>query len=542
VAPLLGSTIPRVYTPPLVTGPAGPCGCGCALTPETTVGFAVVTFALEILGITLLPWQRWLLIHALELLPDGTFRFRTVVVLVARQNGKSTLAQVLALFFLYIRQVGLVIGTAQNLDIAEEVWAGAVQMAEETPELAEEIKRVVQVNGKKALELYGGPRYKVQAANRRGGRGLSGDLVILDELREHHTWDAWGAVTKTTLARAFAQIWALSNAGDAASVPLRHLRRQAHDPLGDPDGISRAMELPGMDDPVAAVEVINAAEEVVAGAADSLGIFEWSAPPGCPLDDPHAIAQANPSLGRTITLRAILSALATDPEHVYRTEVLCQWIEGTILGPFKAGSWEAGTDPLSEIPLTEKVWHGLDVSADRGRAHIGVVGRRSDGDWHGEVIASRVGTEWVKPWFAERCSADNPMEVAVQGRGAPVAALIDDLNTVEGLTVTECVGVEVGKGTGRLWDAVAAHVTPPEDGDPAPAKFWHRPQPILDGPAATAATRPLGDGAWGWDRVKSPVDAASLVAVNMAFWLATRTTEPARRSAYDEGAALMVLD
>jgi phage terminase large subunit-like protein len=38
------------------------------------------------------------LIHALELLPDGTFRFRTVVLLVARQNGKSTLMQVLTLW------------------------------------------------------------------------------------------------------------------------------------------------------------------------------------------------------------------------------------------------------------------------------------------------------------------------------------------------------------------------------------------------------------------------------------------------------------
>ena len=37
------------------------------------------------------PWQRWLLIHALELNPDRTFRFRTVIVEVARQNGKTTI-------------------------------------------------------------------------------------------------------------------------------------------------------------------------------------------------------------------------------------------------------------------------------------------------------------------------------------------------------------------------------------------------------------------------------------------------------------------
>jgi hypothetical protein len=123
------------------------------------------------------------------------------VLLVARQNGKSTFLQLLALFFMYVRGVALVIGTAQNLDIAEEVWQGAVDIAEDVPDLAAEIERVNKTNGKKSLELRAGERYKVQAANRRGGRGLSGDLVLMDELREHQSWDAWGAVTKTTLAR-----------------------------------------------------------------------------------------------------------------------------------------------------------------------------------------------------------------------------------------------------------------------------------------------------------------------------------------------------
>jgi phage terminase large subunit-like protein len=76
----------------------------------------------------LLPWQRWLLIHMLELLPDNSLRFRTVVVLVARQNGKSTLSQVLALWFMYVYGVGMVLGTAQDLDTAEEIWQGAVDL------------------------------------------------------------------------------------------------------------------------------------------------------------------------------------------------------------------------------------------------------------------------------------------------------------------------------------------------------------------------------------------------------------------------------
>jgi phage terminase large subunit-like protein len=152
---------------------------------------------------------------------------------------------------MYVYGVALVIGTAQDLDVAEEIWQGAVDLAEETPDLAERVERVVKVNGKKALELVDGERYKVKAANRRAGRGLSGDVILLDELREHQSWDAWGAITKTTMARAMALILALSNAGDATSIVLRYLRKMTHAALGDPDGINAddpAALLPGDDE------------------------------------------------------------------------------------------------------------------------------------------------------------------------------------------------------------------------------------------------------------------------------------------------------
>ena len=170
-----GSEKPRVFTPPLRP-----------LTRETSLGFAVIVFAEDVLGITLRPWQEWFLIHALELREDGGLRFRTVVLSVARQNGKSTLSQVLALWAMYVRGSALVIGTAQNLDISEEVWDGAVDLAEGVDELAEMIapNGVKRSNGKKALVLESGERYRVQPATRRGGRGLSGDLIMLDERSE----------------------------------------------------------------------------------------------------------------------------------------------------------------------------------------------------------------------------------------------------------------------------------------------------------------------------------------------------------------------
>lgn len=530
----LGSEEPRIFTPPLRD-----------LTDETSLGFAAIEFAVNTCGIDLYPWQRWLLIHALELDPaltvstmsdrgrlDPIFRFRKVVVLVARQNGKSTLSQVLSLFFLYELGTDLVLGTAQDLDTAEEVWDGALDIIEDTPELAALADTPVKANGKKAIRLISGERYKVKAANRRAGRGLSGDLILLDELREHQSWDAWGAITKTTMARPAAMIWALSNAGDATSIVLRYLRKAAHAVIGDPDGINAD------DDP----SVLLPSESELDGDdlegfeedADSLGIFEWSAAPGCAVSDRDGWAQANPSMGHGISERTLAGDSKGDPEWVFRTECMCQWSSGSLVGPFPPGAWEAGQDAESRIDPESKRALCVDVSHDRGMAYIAIAGYREDGAPHVEVIAQRAGTSWVVDWFGEKDSR-REWPVALQFKGAPVSSLIDDLEGVAGLNVVEWSGSALGSATGAFYDGVRCE----PDGDKIPARIHHRPQPVLDIAAATAVIKPLGES-YVWSRAKSPTDAAPLVAVTGAFWALQRPSDAPRRSKYEDGDLLVV--
>jgi phage terminase large subunit-like protein len=479
---VLGSETPRIWTKPLRK-----------LTRKTSAGYEVIDFAETVLGIILLPWQKWLLIHALELLPGGTFRFRTLVLLVGRQNGKSLVLAVLSLWWMYVFGAPLTIGTAQNLDVAEEQWAVAVELAQSTEELASEVEHVDRTNGKKALRLVGGQRYKVAAASRRGGRGLSGDLILLDELREHQSWDAWAAVTKTTMARPLAQIWGASNAGDASSVVLRHLRLLAHLSLGDPD------------------ELEDESEPEPDGADvedDSLAIFEWSAPPGIPINDPAGWQAANPALGHIITEQAIRSAMRTDPEWVFRTEVLCQWLDHSAEGPFPPGTWEACLDSRSQIEEGSAIAACVDVSWDRSVAHIAVAGWRDDGLPHVELVASQEGTEWVAGWLT---TGERGWPVAVHSKRAPASTLLEELEDA-GVDVIEWDGVE---GVAEFYDRVRA--ADPETNEHPEPGLAHRGQPGLNTAAANAATRPVGD-MWTWDRRKSPVDIAPLVAVTGALW------------------------
>ena len=500
----VGCAEPRLFTPPLRN-----------LTPATSLGFAVIEFARDIVRIELLPWQEWFLIHALEVHPDGGLRFRTVLLLMARQNGKSTISQVLALWWMYVYARPLVIGTAQDLDVAEEIWQGAVDLVEDTPELDALKQHVVRVNGKKSLVLSTGERYKVKAANRRAGRGLSGDLVLLDELREHQTWDAWGAITKTTMARDQALVFVLSNAGDATSVVLRYLRKLAHASLGDPDGINKE----DTDDDWQP-------DDELAADDDTLGIFEWSASPGSSLRDREAWSAANPALGHTISERSIGSAVRTDPEWVFRTEVLCQWSEGTMEGPFPPGSWEASADPSSRRAEGAPVALCVDVSWDRAQSYIGLASTRDDGLAHVEVIARRAGTDWLIPWLSdpERSPEVAAAPIALQGKGAPVSSLLGELRTAK-LKVVEWGGAGLGQATGDFYDRVRAAV-----GEGTGAKqLRHRDQPLLNLAAATAATRPVGDS-WLWDRRRSPADVAPLIAVTGALWCLQNGMP--RRSAY----------
>lgn len=472
------------------------------MTPATSLGFSAVDFQQDMLGVRLIPWQRWLLIHTHELRPNGMFRFRTVVVMVARQNGKTTIVGGKNLWKMFVLQVPLVIGTAQNLDISEEAWDAAVEMVEGTPDLAAEVKAVDRTNGKKSLRLMNGSRWKIAAASRKGGRGLSGDDVNLDELREHQTWDSWGAVTKTTMARANAQIWAFSNAGDDKSIVLNELQAQGRATVEHPSGDS------------------------------TVGHFEWSAPddvactcgrPGgahaadCRLQDRAVWAMANPSLGYTITEEAIASALATDPEPIFRTEVLCQHVpnmrpEWQVIPEAK---WRAVADLDSQI--ADPVAFAIHVAPDRSWACIAAAGSRADGLTHVEVIDYRPGTQWVPGRAKQLQERWNPCAWVVDG-GSPAGSLLADLEAVtidkpggaEGrLEITKPTYREVGHAFGQFIDGVM-----PEEGEPTVRVL---PHPALDVAVAGAVTRPLGD-AKAWDSKAASVDICLLVAATEALW------------------------
>ena len=146
---LKGREQPRVFTAP-----------ARELTPETSLGFLFIDFCREVLALDLLPWQKWLAVHAMEITGDFAtgwqFRFRVCCILISRQNGKTFFLEPLALFHMYALHDQLVLGTAQNIETAEEAWEGTISRAEENDERKARIARVRRSNGGKSFELDGG--------------------------------------------------------------------------------------------------------------------------------------------------------------------------------------------------------------------------------------------------------------------------------------------------------------------------------------------------------------------------------------------------
>ena len=501
---MMGKTEPRIYTPPLRE-----------LTPETSLGFACIDYATEVLHKKLYPWQRWELVHLLEIVGELSgewrFRFRTALILISRQNGKTVLSEVIASFFLNVLCVDSVFGTSLSLDKAEEVWEAVVQDQESIPELSAELKKVGRTNGSKRLVLTGLRQYKVGAPTRRAGRGDSNDLVLLDEVREQRDWETWAASVASTNAKPNGMVICFSNAGDPDSVVLRQLRETA---IADING-SAANDYGGDVD------------------ATTLGLFEWSAEDGAATDDIEALAQANPAMGYGyLTERALLSNRKTFPEAKFRSECMCQQVETILPSPFPDGSWEACLDTASTIAPESNLYYGLDLSADRRWASIGVCGMREDGNYHIEVVARRVGTAWVEDWFRAR-AYKSPMKLAFQSRGAPVSGLAEQICSIHGIERIAIEGSDLTSGWGRFYDAVTAN---------GGIRIYHLQQPVMDLPAKTMQLRNIGGGLELPDRSKSPDDIAPLFACFCAFAAATKVQKESTKiyaSAYAAGAPVL---
>jgi hypothetical protein len=378
------------------------------LTPQTSYGFRVIWFAATILREPLDPWQQWAVIHLGELLDDGRPRFRQILILVARQNGKTHLCKVLALYWMFVERQPMIFGTSTKLEQAKKAWRLTIRTAQRNRALRGRALKPRVANGQEMFSTVDDCVYTIGASDAKGGRGDSIDRQIGDELREQHDWEAYNAAAYAMNARPYAQAVYITNQGDSRSVVLNSLRTAA-----------------------------------LAGTDPRLGILEWSAPPGTHPMDVAGWAAANPQLGRrrgavpamdVDTVRGAAQRVAkpgADPAELtgFLTEVLCMAVDQ--LDPaIDPAAWKSCEDVG---PLNTADRAGLaacvDVAPNLQHATLAAAQILEDGRARVETIAA-----WDGPDTLARLRAELPAWIAkVRPRslgwypGGPAATLDADL-------------------------------------------------------------------------------------------------------------------
>ena len=452
------------------------------LTDLPSKGQDMIDLATE-LGINLMEWQRFVCIHGHKVRSDGRWAHSELGLIMARQQGKSTLMMLRILTGMFVWGEGLQLASAHRLTTSLETFRQIVGLIETHPKLEKEVKKIRWQHGAEEIELFGNRRFVVKAAN-NAARGLSKpETIHLDELREYKDEDAWSSMRYSMMAAKNPQVWVYSSAGDQHSVILNKLRE-------------RALASATTNDPI--------------------GWFEWSAEPDAPILLPSgeinwsAFAQANPSLGITIhpdNLKAVIN----DPPDIVRTEVLAQWVD-TINSAIDAQKW--GLCQSDPIPLDPEAptWLGLDLSPDRKFGAL-VATQKLSGERFNLVLLHTWSNDYsindlaVANDIAPYVRKYNTQTVAYSKRTAQAVA---SRLVPAGIPITDMDGAIYAESCDRWLGAINSH------------RLQHGGQDELTQQTLSAAKLPYGDGSWIIGRRASRVAVCAAVASALATYFATQ--------------------
>ena len=445
-------------------------------------GQDMIDFATE-LGINLMEWQRFVCIHGHKVREDGRWAHSELGLIMARQQGKSTLMMLRILTGMFVWGEGLQLASAHRLTTSLETFRQIVGLIETNPKLEKEVKKIRWQHGAEEIELFGNRRFVVKAAN-NAARGLSKpETIHLDELREYKDEDAWSSMRYSMMAAKNPQVWIYSSAGDQHSVILNKLRE-------------RALASATTNDPI--------------------GWFEWSAEPDAPILLPSgemnwsAFAQANPSLGITIhpdNLKAVIN----DPPDIVRTEVLAQWVD-TINSAIDAQKWAMCQIDAIPLDLEQPTWLGLDLSPDRKFGAL-VAAQRLPGErfyiqllhtWSNDYSLNDLA---VANDIAPYVRKYNTQTVAYSKRTSQAVA--SRLSSA-GIQVTDMDGAIYAESCDRWLGAINSH------------RLQHSGQEELTQQTLSAAKLPFGDGSWIIGRRASRVAVCASVASALVTYFATQ--------------------
>jgi hypothetical protein len=448
------------------------------LPPNVATSAAVeaIEFAEEAAGLTLDPWQRWVVEHALAERRDGQWAAFEVGLVCPRQNGKNFILEVIQLACIYLFADMTLVHSAHKLDTSVEHFNRMKFLLESSDELSELLfagdRSFVTANGKEMIRFRTGQRILFKARHKGGARGFTGDKVFLDEAYDLAAAPI-GAMIPTLSTRPNPQVYYTSSAPHANSSVLHAVRARA----------------------------------MAAAPGEELFYAEWGNDDGVTPDDVEAIERANPAVqcGRISAeyiqreIRTFSGTPELVEEHARERLGIATMPDAGFETIVPREMWEALKDKSSKLDSHENL--ALDVSPDRKWASLGAAGRRADGKLHVELVDHRPSTGWV----VESCVKLHQLwKVPIRiETTSPAASFIAPL-LERGVEVTEVTQQEHAKAVGQFIDAALNN------------DLRHMGSTSLDSALNGAVLRASGDVQL-WGRRASKVDITPLVAVTIAL-------------------------
>lgn len=417
------------------------------------------------IGHDLDPWQVAVLRAGLGETSDGLWAASRVCLSASRQNGKSEILVARELAGLVLFGEELLIHSAHLVSTSLEAFQRIKEIFEGYDDLRRRVRRIRESAEDRSVEMMTGGRLLFRSRARSAGRGLTPDVLMLDEaqiLPER----TWASLVFAMSSRVNGQAWL----------------------AGTPPGPE--------DDAEAFARLRTRARE---GKDRRLAWLEWAAGRDDDVSNPEIWAKTNPAYGVRVLEETIRDELGSTERYTFARERLGVWPDAAHEPVIRPEFWAAcaTADPPTEGPVA----YAVDMSPDRATAAIAAA-RRTPDLVHVEVTEHRPvtsGTAWIVSWLTAR--AERGVTVVIDAM-SPAAALIPPL-TEAGIKVTLTGTRQMIDACGGFYDAVSART------------LSHFDQAPLNAALLGARRRYIGhEGGWGWNRRSA--DITPLVAATLA--------------------------
>lgn len=354
-------------------------------------------------------WQCFVLVNAYGWLrkSDSKRRFREVVTIVPRKNGKSILSAGVGLYMLcadgeHGAEIYSGAGTEKQ---AWEVFRPARQMAEGRPDLRQHFG--IAVNSSNINIVGNGSRFEPMIG--KPGDGAMPSCAIIDEYHEHDSADQYDTMLTGQGAREQPLMWVISTAGDNLAGPC--------------------------------FDKILTCRKILEGVIDDDEKFfiEYTVDPEDDWTDPAAIVKANPNLDVSVSAEFLLARQReavrnTREQGRFKTKHLNLWVNARA-AYFNMQSWTACRNPELRLEDFEgqRCKIALDLASKQDIAAMQILFDLGDGSYATfgryylpEEVVEEPGKDHYRGWAL----ADPPKLILTQGNMIDFGRIEEDIDDI----------------------------------------------------------------------------------------------------------------